>query len=182
MAAGKLRAASDPKSGQHVEQLGGPLSPVLQPEDGVSFWRPQPTNGYVTVKTSPSYGGPEGITMGTQVIPPGCYVAEHSHDRQVEILFCYEGKGQVEVDGKTHDFVPGTTVVASPWLKHKIINSGASELKMTWTMVPPGLETFFRKIGRSRSPGDPAPAPFDPPKQTDAIQRETGFGDLQRPK
>jgi hypothetical protein len=40
-----------------TEQLGS-LPPVLQPEEGASFWRPQPTNGYVTVKTSPSYGGP----------------------------------------------------------------------------------------------------------------------------
>ena len=29
---------------------------ALQPEEGVSFWRAQPTNGYVTVKTSPSFG------------------------------------------------------------------------------------------------------------------------------
>ena len=62
------------------EQLGGPLPSVLQPEDGISFWRPRPTNGHVTVKTSPSYGGPPGITMGTQTIPPGCFIAEHSHD------------------------------------------------------------------------------------------------------
>ena len=108
-----------------AEQLGETLPLVLQPEDGVSFWRPRPTNGYVTVKTSPSYGGPDGITMGTQMIPPGCHVAEHSHDRQVEILFCYAGKGIIEIDGKAHDFVPGTTVVATPWLKHKIINAGS---------------------------------------------------------
>ncbi len=38
-----------------TEQLGLP-PPVLQPEEGASFWRPWPTNGYVTVKTSPSYG------------------------------------------------------------------------------------------------------------------------------
>jgi quercetin dioxygenase-like cupin family protein len=169
-------------NGEGVEQLGDTLPQVLQPEEGVSFWRPRPTNGYVTVKTSPSYGGPEGITMGTQTIPPGCHVAEHSHDRQVEILFCYAGKGRIEVDGKSHDFVPGTTVVATPWLKHKIINPGPDDLKMTWTMVPPGLETFFRKIGRPRRLGETAPAPFDPPQQADDIQRETGFGDLQRPK
>jgi mannose-6-phosphate isomerase-like protein (cupin superfamily) len=158
-----------------TEQLGL-LPAVLQPEEGASFWRPQPTNGYVTVKTSPSYGGPGDIAMGTQ----GCFVQEHSHDRQVEILFCYEGAGEIEVDGKRHSFVPGTTVVASPWLKHKIINSGTRDLKMTWTMAPSGLETYFRKIGRPRQPGDAAPAPFDPPKAADDIQRETGFGDLQR--
>jgi len=162
-----------------TEQLGL-LPPVLQPEEGASFWRAKPTNGYVTVKASPSYGGPAGIAMGIQVIPPGCFVLEHSHDRQAEILFCFEGAGEVEVDGKLHPFVPGTTVVASPWLKHKIINSGTRDLKMTWTMAPPGLETYFRKIGRPRRPGEAAPAPFDPPKADDDIQRETGFGDLQR--
>lgn len=162
-----------------IEQLGR-LPPVLQPEEGASYWRPLPTNGYVTVKTSPSYGGPEGITMGTQVIPPGCFVQEHSHDRQVEILFCFEGEGEIEVDGKLHPFVPGTTLVASPWLKHKIINTGARDLKMTWTMAPPGLETFFRKIGRPRKPGEAPPTPFERPKAADDIQRETGFGDLQR--
>ena len=163
-----------------VEQLGPPLPAVLQPEDGVSFWRPLPTNGYVTVKASPSYGGPDGITMGIQVIPPGCFIAEHSHDKQVEILFCFEGEGKIEVDGKTHPFVPGTTVVATPWLKHKIINTGSRDLKMTWTMTPPGLEAYFRGIGRDRAPGDPAPEPFSPPTNADRIQLETGFGDLQR--
>jgi quercetin dioxygenase-like cupin family protein len=163
-----------------TEQLGGPLPTVLQPEDGISFWRPRPANGYVTVKTSPSYGGPDGITMGTQVIPPGCRIPEHSHDRQVEILFCYAGAGHIVVDGVRHPFAAGTTVIARPWMKHEIVNSGGEELRMTWTMVPPGLETFFRKIGRQRMPGDPAPAPFDPPKSADEIQRETGFGDLQK--
>lgn len=162
-----------------IEQLGL-LPPVLQPEEGASYWRPRPTNGYVTVKTSPSYGGPGDIAMGIQVIPPGCFVQEHSHDRQVEILFCFEGQGEIEVDGKPHPFVPGTTVVASPWLKHKIINTGVRDLKMTWTMAPPGLETYFRKIGHPRNPGEAPPAPFDPPKAAQEIQRETGFGDLQR--
>ena len=161
------------------EQLGM-LPSVLQPEEGASYWRPQPTNGYVTVKASPSYGGPGGIAMGIQAIPPGCFVQEHSHDRQVEILFCFEGEGVVEVDGVPHGFVPGTVIYATPWMKHKIINTGARELKFTWTMTPPGLETYFRKIGRPRKPGETSPAPFDPPKAADDIQRETGFGDLQR--
>jgi quercetin dioxygenase-like cupin family protein len=163
-----------------IEQLGGPLPSVLQLEEGVSYWRPQPTNGYVTVKASPSYGGPGDVAMGIQAIPPGGFIQEHSHDRQVEILFCFEGVGTVEVEGKTHPFVPGTTVVAHPWLKHKIVNAGSGDLKMTWTILPAGLETFFRKIGRTRRAGDPTPPPFDPPKTADDIQRETGFGDLQR--
>ena len=175
-----MAVASELPDDPTLEQLGGPLPAVLQPDDGVSFWRPQPTNGHVTVKTSPSYGGPRGITMGTQTIPPGCFIAEHSHDRQVEILFCYAGKGTIEVDGATHRFEPGTTVIATPWLKHKIINPGPDDLKMTWTMMPAGLETFFRKIGRQRQPGEAPPLPFNPPRAAADIQRETGFGDLQK--
>jgi len=163
-----------------TEQLGPPLPSVLQPEDGISFWRPQPTNGYVTVKASPSYGGPGEIAMGIQVIPPGCFIQEHSHDRQVEIIFCFEGQGTIEVDGKAHPFVPGTTVYAGAGVRHKIVNDGPGELKMTWTMTPSGLEAYFRGIGRERKLGEPAPEPFDPPKNADRIQLETGFGDLQR--
>src|SRR5690348_3483025 len=42
------------------------LPSVLQPEEGASYWRPRPTNGYVTVKASPALGGPAGIAMGIQ--------------------------------------------------------------------------------------------------------------------
>lgn len=163
-----------------TEQLGGPLPAVLQPEDGVSFWRPSPANGYVTVKASPSYGGPEGVAMGIQVIPPGGFVPEHSHAAQEEILFCYEGEGVVEVEGEPHRFVPGTTIYATPQLKHKIINTGTRELKFTWTMSPPGLENFFSQIGRVRRPGDPDVEPFDPPTTVDRIQAETGFGHMEK--
>jgi len=114
--------------------------------------------------------------MGIQVIPPGCLVQEHSHDRQVEILFCFEDEGEIEVDGN---------LPAPPWWQHPGSSTKSSiparaTLKMTWTITPPGLETYFRQIGRPRKPGEALPAPFDPPEAADEIQRETGFGDLQR--
>jgi quercetin dioxygenase-like cupin family protein len=50
--------------------------------------------------------------MGVQVIAPGGYVREHSHDPNQEILFCFAGKGTILVDGVAHPFVSGTTVYA----------------------------------------------------------------------
>jgi Cupin domain len=79
-------------------------------------------------------------------------VREHSHTPNREILFCFEGKGTVLVDGVPHPFVPGTTVYAGPGVRHKIINDGPGELKMTWTYLPPGLDEFFAAIGRPRRP------------------------------
>ena len=96
----------------------------------------------MTLKVGPRNCNSNFASFGVQCIAPGGYVREHWHSRQEEILFCFEGAGEIEVEGKSHPFVPGTTVVATPWLKHKIINTGSRELKMTWTMTPPGLETY----------------------------------------
>ena len=134
---------------------------VLQPEEGESYWQPVWANGYSTVKISPK-NGTLNLAMGVQVIAPGGYVREHSHTPNQEILFCFEGKGTVLVDGVPHPFVPGTTVYAGPGVRHKIINDGPGELKMTWTYLPPGLDDFFAAIGRPRNPGAPAPEPFAP--------------------
>src|SRR6266481_5835625 len=120
---------------------------VLQPEEGESYWQPVWANGYSTVKISPK-NGTLNLAMGVQVIAPGGYVREHSHTPNQEILFCFEGKGAVLVDGVPHPFVPGTTVYAGPGVRHKIINDGPGELKMTWTYLPPGLDDFFAAIGR----------------------------------
>ena len=114
--------------------------------------------------------------QGVQVIAPGGYVREHSHTPNQEILFCFEGKGTVLVDGVPHPFVPGTTVYAGPGVRHKIINDGPGELKMTWTYLPPGLDDFFAAIGRPRNPGAPAPEPFARPAEVHAIEARSGYG------
>ena len=149
---------------------------VLQPEEGQAYWQPIWANGYSIVKLSPKHGGPDDLAMGVQVIAPGGYVREHSHTPNQEILFCFEGKGTILVDGVPHPFVPGTTVYAGPGVKHKIINDGPGELKMTWTYLPPGVDDFFAAIGRPRRPGEPAPKPFERPADVHAIEARTGYG------
>jgi hypothetical protein len=70
----------------------------------------------------------------------------------------------------------GTTVYAAPSVRHKIINDGPDELKMTWTYLPPGLDNFFAAIGRPREPGEQAPNPLrDLPMCTRSrLERDTG--------
>jgi quercetin dioxygenase-like cupin family protein len=148
---------------------------VLQPDEGESYWQPVWANGYSTIKIGPK-DGVENLSMGVQVIAPGGYVREHSHTPNEEILFCFAGRGTIIVDGVPHPLVPGTTVYAGPGVKHKIINDGPDELKMTWTYLPPGLNDFFAAIGRPRRPGEPAPEPFARPADVHAIEARTGYG------
>jgi hypothetical protein len=50
---------------------------------------------------------------------------------------------------------------------------------MLWVISPPGLEDFFRAIGRPRAAGEPAPAPFSRPADVVAVERAMGMNDTR---
>ena len=149
---------------------------VRRPDDGESFWQPVPANGYAEVAVS-QRDDPRirGFSSGTQTIAPGCYVREHRHGREQELLFFYAGRGRVEGNGERHAGVPGTTVFVGSGNDHRIVNEGPGDLKMMWVLMPGGLEDFFEAIGRPRAPGEPAPPPFPRPENVAEIERATVF-------
>jgi hypothetical protein len=83
------------------------------------------------------------------------------------------------VDGTRHALVPGTACLLGYDVKHEIVNDGADDLVMLWVITPPGLEDFFKAIGRPRQPGDPTPAPFARPTDVIAIERALGMNDTR---
>lgn len=156
---------------------------VRQPDEGESFWQPVPANGYAEVRVSKRDSPKiQGFSSGIQVIAPGCHIREHQHGAEQELLFFFEGRGKVLVNGVEHPVRPGTTAYLGPWNKHKIVNDSQADLKMLWVLVPGGLEDFFQAIGRPRTPGEPAPAPFPRPENVEEIERDTVFAGLdERP-
>ena len=55
--------------------------------------------------------------------------------------------------------------------------SDDEDLVMIWLISPAGLEDFFPAIGRERTPGEPAPAPFERPADVVAVERAVGMND-----
>jgi quercetin dioxygenase-like cupin family protein len=152
---------------------------VMQPGDGPSYWQPVPANGHADPKLFPDNTGFDGLAMGYQSIAPGGRVREHSHDKQIELQICFQGRGRVLVDGASHSLVPGTACFLGYDVKHEIVNEGPDDLVMLWVIAPPGLEHFFRAIGRPRRPGEPAPAPFARPDNVVAVERTMGMNDTR---
>ena len=151
---------------------------VMQPGDGPSYWQPVPANGHADPKLYPGNTGFDGLSMGYQTIAPASRVREHSHGDQVELQICFRGSGRVMVDGVAHRLTPGTACLLGYDVKHEIINdSAADDLVMLWVIAPPGLEDFFKAIGRPRSAGEPAPAPFPRPADVVAVERRLGMND-----
>ena len=152
---------------------------VVQPEEGASYWQPVPANGHADPRLTPAVTGFDTLSMGYQTIASGSRVREHSHGDQVELQICFRGRGRVVVDGVSHPLVPGTACMLGYDVKHEIVNEGPDDLVMLWVITPPGLEDFFKAIGRPRTPGEPAPAPFARPGDVVAIERAMGMNDTR---
>lgn len=156
---------------------------VVQPDEGESFWQPVPANGYAEVRVSHRKDpGITGFATGIQVIAPGCHIREHVHPAQEELLFFFEGTGEAIIDGTPYPLRAGTTVYVGPGHRHTFVNKGQTELKMCWVMMPGGeggLDDFFARIGRPRTPGEPAPEPFARPADVEQIESETVFVKIQ---
>lgn len=155
---------------------------VVQPDAGESFWQPEPANGYteakITKRNDPRIAK---FSHGIQVIAPGSYVRDHSHEANEELLFFFEGEGKVVIDGgpeqggEEHPIKAGTSIYFGPNRRHTFINTGTKPMKMAWVLMPGGLEDFFAGIGRKRNPGEPAPAHFPRPDDVLEIERRTVF-------
>ena len=148
---------------------------VMQPGDGPSYWQPVPANGHADPMLDPDRTRFAGLSMGFQTVAPRSRIREHAHDDQIELQICFRGRGRVVVDGVSHDLVPGTACFLGPEVRHEIWNEGSDELVMLWVVSPPGLERFFQAIGQPRTPGEPAPAPFERPEDVVRIERSAGL-------
>jgi len=148
---------------------------ALGPEDGESFWQPQPSTGYVINKINPYNSPYDGFSTGLQVLEPGAHIRRHAHERAHELLFCYRGRGIAEVDGASYEIEPETMLLIGRGLQHKVTNTSTEQMRLLWLISPPGLEDWFRAIGRPRQPGEPLPPPFPRPDNVEAIQAQQRF-------
>ena len=45
-------------------------------------------------------------------------------ERQHELLFCYRGSGQADIEGRLHDVGPESMILIGRGLQHKVTNTG----------------------------------------------------------
>jgi quercetin dioxygenase-like cupin family protein len=159
-----------------------PLAPlvVVQPDEARSFWQPVPANGFVRcILAANEIGVETPFSMGTQQVDAGCFVREHMHPDNEEVIFVLQGSGEALLDGK--DKVPmtvGTCIFLGKGRPHRFQASDDAPMTFMWLMMPGGLETFFARIGRERKPGDLQPPNFPRPADVLQIEADTVFGTL----
>ncbi|MCW5770597.1 MAG: cupin domain-containing protein [Rhodospirillaceae bacterium] len=162
--------------------MNAPIAPpqkgvhlVSGPDDGTSYWQPQPSTGYATVKLHPGNSPINFLSAGIQVLEPGTHVRNHAHQRNDELLFVYEGTGRATIDGKDYALAPGALIAVGRYVEHIVFNDGPVPMKIFWVFAPPGLEDWFAAIGRPRQAGEPMPAPFTRPEDVAEVQKRVKF-------
>lgn len=153
----------------------GRFHAVIGPDEGRSWWQPEPSRGYVQVALSPGSTPYDGFSAGMQLLPPGCSVREHGHQANHELLFIAEGRGRCTIEDESWDIGPGHTILFGRYARHFVENTGETDMRIYWAFMPPGLEHWFEAIGRSRIPGEPMPATFARPDDVADIQAQQRF-------
>jgi mannose-6-phosphate isomerase-like protein (cupin superfamily) len=148
---------------------------VLGPEDGLSYWQPKPSTGYIMGHITPYNSPYDNFSAGIQVLEPGAAVREHGHERSHELLFVYEGSGFALIDGERHELEAGSTIMVGRRVMHYVENTGDTQMKIHWVIFPAGLEDWFAAIGRPRKPGETEAPVFDRPDGVEHIQDRLRF-------
>ncbi len=135
------------------------MNNVIRPGDGEILWLGGGKNSGrpVEILVEPGTTGTRTFTMGAQNLPPGGQVPAHRHPYE-EILFVYQGRARITVGGVPHEVGPETAVFVPPDVYHSIENLGGAELRLTFTLSPPGYESVFRELARARTDHPPVPA------------------------
>ncbi len=151
---------------------------VVGSAEGESFWQPVPANGFVrNLLNDRAVNSITKFSLSSQSVAPGCFIREHTHSANEEIVYVASGTGTIKLDGK--DEVPvaaGSAVFLGFNRKHQWNNTGTEPLVLILFFCPGGLDDFHKEIGRPKKAGEPAPAPFPRPDNIAEIEARTVFG------
>ena len=69
-------------------------------------------------------------------VPVGGSTLEHYHSKTEEIYYITAGVGQIQIEGEIRPVMPGDAIAILPGQKHKLWNTGDSELRLLCCCAP----------------------------------------------
>jgi mannose-6-phosphate isomerase-like protein (cupin superfamily) len=104
------------------------------------------TNGrHSTLIVTKEDMGAEGFILGCHSMDPGGGAPIHTHEKESEAMFFYEGTGIATINGKEYEIMPESVMLAIPGVPHSIRNTGKGPLKFVFVYCPPLPEHVSRE-------------------------------------
>lgn len=109
-------------------------------------WVVHKINGrHSTLIVTPEDMGSEGFILGTHTMDPGGGAQEHTHRKEQETMYFYEGTGIATIDGVEYKIEPDSVMLAPAGIRHSIKNTGTGPLKFVFVYCPPLPEHISRE-------------------------------------
>ena len=77
---------------------------------------------------APANSSLKNQSLAEDILEPGKSTIEHYHPKTEEIYYVLEGKGLMKIDGEKQAVSKGDGIVILPGKKHKLWNTGNTEL------------------------------------------------------
>jgi mannose-6-phosphate isomerase-like protein (cupin superfamily) len=104
------------------------------------------TNGrHSTLLVTKEDMGAQGFILGCHTMDPGGGAPVHTHEKEAEAMFFYEGTGIATIDGKEYPITPESVMLAPAGVPHSIRNTGKGPLKFVFVYNPPLPEHVSRQ-------------------------------------
>lgn len=104
------------------------------------------TNGrHSTLIVTKEDMGADGFILGCHTMDPGGGAPIHTHEKETEAMFFYEGTGIATIGVKEYEIIPESVMLAIAGVPHSIRNTGQGPLKFVFVYCPPLPEHISRK-------------------------------------
>lgn len=103
-------------------------------KDVEGIYRDPPRTSWILV--SEATCGAKNLAMGVNETHVGGEVPLHKHEKEEEVMYVIQGKGQFITDEEIIELKPGICVYNPPGGNHKIVNTGDEVLKFVWIYSP----------------------------------------------
>ncbi len=123
------------------------VSRVFPPEEGETWYIGFAHMAKVTILVSRTEESVPGMSLLTELIPPGDGIPEHRHLNEDEFIWIQSGSALVKVGEREVKLEPGGMAYVSRGTWHGLRNKSTDPVIMFFGYTPSGFEDYFRAIG-----------------------------------
>ncbi|MCL5986811.1 MAG: cupin domain-containing protein [Actinobacteria bacterium] len=92
------------------------------------------------------------MSLGVTELEPSGEISFHTHDNEEEVLYCYDGYGEIVIGNRSYEFKEGVAAFIPQGVIHGFRNLSSKKLSWVWVFSPPGYEDVIR--GKARKEGE----------------------------
>ena len=81
--------------------------------------------------------GSSNMCFGISFFPPQIHAPGHIHEKEEEMVYVLEGRGEMVLDGFVEEIREGTFICIPSGIEHSVNNTGDKTVKLLYVFSPP---------------------------------------------